>query len=327
MSASSNNTTAQCAACGKDDDGLKKCGACELVRYCSIDCQRAHRPQHKKACKRRAAELYDEALFKQPPSREDCPICFLELPLYSNMQMYKGCCGKIVCDGCVYAHAQQADECRTSCPFCREPTSRTVEESMRRIERRVELKDPRATFMMGAFYADGEYGLSKNIDKAIELFLRAAELGSINAHFNLGIAHHRGDGVQVDKEKTKHHYEKAVIAGHIRARHDLGTLEANGGNLHRAMKHFIISANAGHDDSLKKVHCGFRDGLVNKDDFEKTLRAHQKSQDETRSEWRDKAAAARMILEKTYRAHQKSKDETRSEWRDKAAAAKNREIC
>ena len=72
-----------CANCGKGEESscsLKSCAACMLLKYCSRDCQIAHRPQHKKACKKRAAELYDEALFKQPPPPEDCPICMLPLP-------------------------------------------------------------------------------------------------------------------------------------------------------------------------------------------------------------------------------------------------------
>ena len=37
--------------------------------------------KYKKDCKRRAcAELHDEALFKDPPAKEDCPICFLLMP-------------------------------------------------------------------------------------------------------------------------------------------------------------------------------------------------------------------------------------------------------
>ena len=47
---------------------------------------------------------------------------------------------------------------------------------------------------------------------------------------------------------------------------------------------------AGDDDSLKAVQDGYRNGLVTKDNFEVTLRAHKKSQDEMKSEWRDKAA-------------------------------------
>ena len=74
-----------CASCGTaegDDIKLKKC-ACHLVKYCSVACQKAHRPKHKKECKKRAAELKDEILFKQPESSHlgDCPICCLPLPI------------------------------------------------------------------------------------------------------------------------------------------------------------------------------------------------------------------------------------------------------
>ncbi|EJK55166.1 hypothetical protein THAOC_25129, partial [Thalassiosira oceanica] len=54
-----------CANCGKpkgDGIKLKNCTACRLVKYCGVDCQRAHRKLHKKACKQRVAELKDEQL-------------------------------------------------------------------------------------------------------------------------------------------------------------------------------------------------------------------------------------------------------------------------
>ncbi|EJK77124.1 hypothetical protein THAOC_01065 [Thalassiosira oceanica] len=57
-----------CANCGKEGNDtvkLKNCTACFLVKYCSVDCQKIHRKQHKKACKERAAELKDEKLYGQ----------------------------------------------------------------------------------------------------------------------------------------------------------------------------------------------------------------------------------------------------------------------
>jgi hypothetical protein len=74
-------TTSCCAECGKEEgDGgvsLKACKSCMQVRYCNAACQHKNWPAHKIACKLRAAELRDEALFKDPPAKEDCPICFL----------------------------------------------------------------------------------------------------------------------------------------------------------------------------------------------------------------------------------------------------------
>ena len=287
-------TDAKCAACGKGGDGLKKCGACELVRYCGAACQRAHRPKHKKECNMRAAELHDEALFKQPPSREDCPICFLELPVMASLQMYKSCCGKILCRGCSIASAQdktrQSDE--SPCPFCRKPVADSTEEEHIRIERRVELNDPNAIFMLGFDCFMGEQGSEQDIDKALELFHRAADLGSIDAHNILGTMYGRGIEVPEDNKKTKYHFEIAAIAGHVLARHNLGALEGNSGNDDRAMKHYLLSASAGLDASMKMVTNYYRDGLVTKDDLEKTLRAHKKSNDELKSELRDRAGSA-----------------------------------
>ena len=55
-----------CANCGRGEENtnsLKACTACHMVKYCNRECQIAHRPQHKKECKKRAAELHDEKLF------------------------------------------------------------------------------------------------------------------------------------------------------------------------------------------------------------------------------------------------------------------------
>ncbi len=98
----------RCASCGiaeVDDIKLKECdAACKLVRYCSIKCQRDHRPQHENSCKKRAAELRDELLFKQPESslEWDCPICLL--PLQARKFIIQACYSKIICYGCVYAN-------------------------------------------------------------------------------------------------------------------------------------------------------------------------------------------------------------------------------
>ena len=80
-----NTSTTNCAACGKEGGNLNTCNKCKLVKYCNAVCKKKHRSKHKKECERIVAESHDEELFfKDPPSREDCPICFLPLPLFTR---------------------------------------------------------------------------------------------------------------------------------------------------------------------------------------------------------------------------------------------------
>ena len=157
-----------CANCGKGDEGcdLKICTACKMVKYCHRDCQIAHRPQHKKACKKRAAELYDEKLFKEPPPQYgDCPICFLRLPFMESGKRYMSCCGKNLCTGCYYADVYDnlgniiAEE---KCPFCRTPHPTSNEEGIERLKKRMEVGDPYAFFTMGSYYSGGLNGLPQD---------------------------------------------------------------------------------------------------------------------------------------------------------------------
>ena len=64
-----NCSSSCCASCGIaeiDDIKLKHCDGCDLVKYCSDACQRDQKSEHEEECKKRAAELRDELLFKQP---------------------------------------------------------------------------------------------------------------------------------------------------------------------------------------------------------------------------------------------------------------------
>src|SRR5210317_2220005 len=117
-----------CANCGKAAVGnvkLKICTACKLVKYCSIECQKNHRPQHKRACKKRAAEIRDDRLFTQNEGSYlgECPICFLPLPLDEKKSGINTCCSKRICIGCFYANQLREWEegLERKCPFCREP--------------------------------------------------------------------------------------------------------------------------------------------------------------------------------------------------------------
>ena len=77
-------------------ESMNICNKCKMVRYCNVACKKKHKSKHKKKCKRRVAELHDEALFSEPPLREDCPICFLPMPFDAAKTLFKPCCGKLI---------------------------------------------------------------------------------------------------------------------------------------------------------------------------------------------------------------------------------------
>ena len=153
-----------CASCGikaeGDDIKLKNCTGCYLVSYCGIKCQKEHRSKHKRDCKKRAAELRDELLFKQPESSHlgDCPICSLPLSLDVTKLTVNECCSKRICNGCNYANHIREEEarCRKKCLFCREPLPNTEEEAEKLRMKRVEVNDPLALHRMGAVQSTRE---------------------------------------------------------------------------------------------------------------------------------------------------------------------------
>ncbi len=280
-----------CASCGVaeiDDVKLMPCDGCDLVQYCSDDCMGDHKSEHKEDCKKRAAELRDELLFKQPESTHmgDCPICSLPLPLVMKKSSMCYNCSKVICGGCVNANHKREEEMRLPyrCPFCREPLTDVEEEAMKQMMKRVEANDPGAMLKEGGIqYEKGEYS------RAFEYWTKAAELGDAEAHYKVAILYRKGLGVEKDEEKEMHHLEEAAIGGHPDARCNLGSHEYRHGNIERAVKHWFIAATQGHDDSIKELLKAFKEGFISKEDRAATLRAHHAAVKETKSPQRDEA--------------------------------------
>ena len=194
--------------------------------------------------------------------------------------------------GCIYAMNESG--AKDLCPFCRAPgfdEGFNEEEEMKRINILMEKGNADAFYQHASYYREGSMGLPQDEAKVIELYLKAGELGCALGYYNLGQIYHIGDGVDIDKKKAKHYYELAAMDGSVYARYNLGIIEVQNGNYHKAMKHFVLAARAGDDDSLGAVKKGYMNEIVTKDEHANTLREYQKSQNEMRSDTRDKAAA------------------------------------
>ena len=293
-----------CANCGKEGNNPNTCNKCDLaVQYCNASCKKRHRSKHKKDCENRIAELHkeklecekkeaelhDETLFKQPPPAEDCPICMLLLPSLHTGYKYKTCCGKDVCSGCV--HAVQMRDGVGLCPFCRTPTP-DPEELVEQLNKRMEIGDAAAIYNLGCWYSDGSYGFQQDHAKALELWHRAAELGNASSNYSIGGAYYIGNGVESDEKKANHYYELASMGGDVESRYNLGAYEYKAGNMERALKHFMIAAGSGDNDSLENIKQMFMNGDATKDDYAKALRSYQAYLVEIKSPQRDEAATA-----------------------------------
>ena len=279
---------ALCGIAGVDDIKLKECDDCDLVRYCSDECQKDHRPQHKQECKKRVAELKDEILFKQPERSYlgDCPICSLPLPIDPEKSGLYSCCSKQICVGCCYANQKREAEGRLEqkCPFCRKPLVSTDEEYERQLMKRVEANDPAAISHMGSNrYREEDY------TAAFQYLTNAADLGQAEAHYRLSMMYRDGKGVEKDEKRALHHAEKAAIGGDPGARHHLGYIEAENGRMDRAVKHLIIAAKQGNDDSLESIKNLYKTEHVSKGVFATALRGHHAAIAATKSPQREEA--------------------------------------
>ena len=203
---------------------------------------------------------------------------------------YYTCCGKEICSGCIYA-VKSRDTVEQKCPFCRTPASKLDKENDRRRKKRVEAGDANGMFLLGCNYSEGAHGLPQDRTKALNLWHRAGELGNAKAYNNIGYAYHFGEGVERDNKKADHYYELAAMGGYVPARHNIGNSEWRAGNWDRAIKHYMIAAGSGLNDSVKNIQQLYKGGHATKEDYAKALRAYQKCIDEIRSEQRDIAAA------------------------------------
>ena len=290
MSTNSSDITC-CANCGKGEEStgdLKACMACKRVKYCNRDCQIAHRPQHKKVCKKRAAELHDEALFKQPPLLDDCSICFLRVPLKVSDRQYQPCCGQVLCNGCMYAVAVAGES--VLCPFCRQLAADTDAAAVARYEKRAVLNDPNSLYALGSLYNTGSLGLTRDANRARDLWEQAGKLGSPNAYGSIAELYAHGEGVERDLKRAKHYWELSAIRGDVYSRHNLAIYEMKLGNITRGIKHFVIAAKSGYEPVLKDITKLREKGLITEKDYKDILLAFNEAAGKMKSEQREEAA-------------------------------------
>ena len=83
-------------------------------------------------------------------------------------------------------------------------------------------KDPAAIHNLAVMYHLGEGGLEPDLDKAAQLNLEAAELGSADAQFAFGVIYAEGIGVERDRREAVRWLREAANQDHPEAQNSLG---------------------------------------------------------------------------------------------------------
>ncbi|EJK60664.1 hypothetical protein THAOC_18941, partial [Thalassiosira oceanica] len=217
-----------------------------------------------------------------------CDICFLAIgiPVYKYSKV-NVCCMKRWCNGCVWA-AIQRGMC-DKCPFCRTPVPSDDASELAMVQKRVDKYDADAMFHLGSQYYLAGLGLTKDAPRAIELWTEAAELGSLDAHYELGHMYYRGDVVEEDKPRGIRHLQQAAMKGHAVSRHNLGVAEFNNGDRELAVQHWMISAKMGVENSLNAIKYMFMKGHATKAQYAESLSGYQDAFEEMKSPQREEA--------------------------------------
>ena len=180
---------------------------------------------------------------------------------------------------------------KETCPTVHfaEPIPDNDADKLAMVQARAAKKDPAAITHLGVQYFGGQFGLQKDELRAVELWTEAAELGSVQALYNLGISYYFGEGVEVDKTKGAEFHAKAAMQGHVHSRHNLGHFEVEKGNNDRAVKNYLISAKMGYKLSLEMIKKMFISGEATKAQYAEALKGYQDAVEGMKSHDRDEA--------------------------------------
>ena len=219
----------------------------------------------------------------------------------------------MICTGCVEENKawikkqnekNPGKKVALTCPLCRElpPSS---DGYIRWIEARALKNDHIALRNLGSISSQGNRGLPKDHLKALDCWIRAAELGSAEACGCIGISYREGNGVAVDKKRSALFYRVGALRGDIVARHYIGSLEYDSGNHEIGIRHWKIAAEAGCQPSLEALKAIYNSGgkvpgkeFISKECMDSLYRVCHDAQEEVKSEEREKHSD--KVLVRTY---------------------------
>lgn len=133
-----------------------------------------------------------------------------------------------------------------------------------------ELGSPEGQYYMGVCFHSGE-GVPQNFRKAAEYFLQAAEQGHTGAMNNLYFLYRDGTGVERDPEKGVRWLRKAADAGDSTAQYNLGMWYQLSHDPENAVKWYTLAAQQGQKDAQYWLGSCYMAGNGLKKDLDQAL--------------------------------------------------------
>lgn len=133
---------------------------------------------------------------------------------------------------------------------------------------------------LGRFYYDG-IGVKKDYQKAFKLFIDAANLGNIDAIYNLGLCYQQGNAVDINFKVAFEIFNKAAQKGHIGAINSIGICYSKGIGVEQndglAAKAFEKAAKGGNADAQFDLAESYYNGTGIEENEEQALKWYQLS--------------------------------------------------
>ena len=239
-------------------------------------------------------ETADFDLYAPITERRECPICMLPLPLGSNETTFMNCCGKFICQGCMYKgvvtnlkNGTPQDEIK-KCVFCRQLPVKNVIKALKKLIKR---NNALAYIQMAGHYIEGE-GVFQSDTKSLELIACAAELGEVEAFSRIGSFYLDGTAVEEDISKAVEIFEVGAKKGSISAHQRLAEFHGINENIQDCIEHTKVAASAGDQIAMDNLMANYKvNKLLSKEDLSQTLLAFQTSRNEMKNKERDDAIA------------------------------------
>lgn len=145
-----------------------------------------------------------------------------------------------------------------------------------------ELGNVNAMFNLAHKYSHGD-GIEQSFEKSVEYYLKAAELGHANSMYNLAHKYSRGEGVQQSFEKEVEYYQRAAELGHANAMYNLALKYSRGEGVEQSFEkeaeYYLKAVELGHASAMCNLALQYELGEGVEQSYEKALEYYQKAAD------------------------------------------------